>query len=47
MTDRGEKGAVISISSHVVRGSVGNRAVVFALETLGYPVWALPTDRLV
>lgn len=36
-------GAVIVISSHVVRGSVGNRASVFALETLGYPVWALPT----
>ena len=35
--------AVIVISSHVVRGSVGNRAVVFALETLGFPVWALPT----
>lgn len=40
MTD---KGAVIAISSHVVRGSVGNRASVFALETLGHPVWALPT----
>ncbi|CAN7285446.1 pyridoxal kinase PdxY [Pararhizobium sp. LjRoot238] len=36
-------GAVIVISSHVIRGSVGNRAAVFALETLGYPVWALPT----
>ncbi|RDL49555.1 Pyridoxine/pyridoxal/pyridoxamine kinase [Ensifer sp. M14] len=36
-------GAVIVISSHVVRGTVGNRAVVFALETLGHPVWALPT----
>ncbi len=36
-------GAVIVISSHVVRGSVGNRAAVFALETLGIPVWALPT----
>ena len=36
-------GAVIVISSHVVRGSVGNRAAVFALESLGYPVWALPT----
>lgn len=36
-------GAVIVISSHVVRGSVGNRAVVFALETLGHQVWALPT----
>ncbi|CAH0338666.1 pyridoxal kinase PdxY [Rhizobium sp. CECT 9324] len=35
--------AVIVISSHVVRGSVGNRAAVFALETLGHPVWALPT----
>lgn len=37
------EGAVIVISSHVVRGSVGNRAAVFALETLGRPVWALPT----
>ncbi|KQV73372.1 pyridoxal kinase PdxY [Rhizobium sp. Root1220] len=36
-------GTVIVISSHVVRGSVGNRAAVFALETLGHPVWALPT----
>ena len=36
-------GAVIVISSHVVRGSVGNRAAVFALEMLGFPVWALPT----
>lgn len=35
--------AVIVISSHVVRGSVGNRAAVFALETLGFPVWAVPT----
>ncbi|NGN42069.1 pyridoxal kinase PdxY [Mesorhizobium sp. CGMCC 1.15528] len=38
--------AVIVISSHVVRGSVGNRAAVFALETLGYPVWAVPTVTL-
>ncbi|MBW9065514.1 pyridoxal kinase PdxY [Rhizobium herbae] len=36
-------GAVIVISSHVIRGSVGNRAAVFAFETLGYPVWAVPT----
>ncbi|SMC89043.1 pyridoxal kinase PdxY [Rhizobium sp. RU36D] len=36
-------GAVIVISSHVVRGGVGNRAAVFALETLGFPVWAMPT----
>jgi pyridoxine kinase len=35
--------AVIAISSHVVRGSVGNRAIVFALETLGFPVWSVPT----
>lgn len=41
--DRTAPGAVIVISSHVVRGSVGNRAAVFALETLGHPVWAVPT----
>jgi len=35
--------AVIVISSHVMRGSVGNRAAVFALETLGHSVWAIPT----
>ncbi len=35
--------AVIVLSSHVARGSVGNRAAVFALETLGFPVWAVPT----
>ncbi len=35
--------AVIVVSSHVVRGSVGNRASVFALETLRRPVWAVPT----
>ncbi|WP_404863376.1 pyridoxal kinase PdxY [Georhizobium sp. MAB10] len=38
-----DRKAVIVISSHVVRGSVGNRAAVFALESLGHPVWALPT----
>ena len=38
--------AVIVISSHVARGSVGNRAAVFALETLGHPVWAVPTILL-
>jgi pyridoxine kinase len=38
--------AIIVISSHVVRGTVGNRAAVFALETLGFPVWALPTITL-
>ena len=35
--------AVIVVSSHVVRGSVGNRAKVFTLEALGFPVWAVPT----
>lgn len=40
------RAAVIVISSHVVRGSVGNRAAVFALETLGHPVWAVPTVTL-
>ncbi|WP_011582537.1 MULTISPECIES: pyridoxal kinase PdxY [Chelativorans] len=35
--------AVIVVSSHVARGSVGNRASVFALEALGHPVWAVPT----
>lgn len=39
----GARRAVIVISSHVARGSVGNRAAVFALETLGFPVWAVPT----
>ncbi|MBB4066826.1 pyridoxal kinase PdxY [Gellertiella hungarica] len=43
MKGAADKGAVIAISSHVVRGSVGNRAAVFALEMLGHPVWSLPT----
>lgn len=43
MQHKPDQGAVLVISSHVVRGSVGNRAAVFALETLGHPVWALPT----
>jgi pyridoxine kinase len=38
--------AVIVISSHVARGSVGNRAMVFALERLGFNVWAVPTVLL-
>ena len=38
--------AVIAISSHVARGAVGNRAIVFALETLGHPVWSVPTVLL-
>ncbi|SKA35558.1 pyridoxal kinase PdxY [Consotaella salsifontis] len=45
-TMRQDKPAVIAISSHVVRGAVGNRATVFALETLGFPVWSMPTVLL-
>jgi pyridoxine kinase len=37
---------VVVISSHVARGTVGNRAAVFALESLGFPVWAVPTVTL-
>ena len=37
------KPAVLVISSHVVRGSVGGRAAVFALQRMGFPVWSLPT----
>ena len=37
---------MVCISSHVARGSVGNRAIVFALESLGFPVWAVPTVTL-
>jgi len=37
------KPAVIVATSHVVRGSVGGRAAVFALERMGFPVWSLPT----
>ncbi len=39
----GGKPAILSISSLVVRGTVGNRAIVPALEALGHPVWSLPT----
>jgi len=35
--------AVISIASHVARGGVGNRAMVFALERFGIETWAVPT----
>ncbi|RFC64529.1 pyridoxal kinase [Fulvimarina endophytica] len=38
--------SVLAISSQVVRGAVGNRAVVFALESLGFTVWSLPTITL-
>ena len=38
-----KKPSVIVISSHVVRGTVGNRAAAFALEVMGFPVWIVPT----
>ncbi|MFD0917262.1 pyridoxal kinase PdxY [Pseudahrensia aquimaris] len=38
--------AVIVISSHVVRGTVGNRAAALALEVMGFPVWTVPTITL-
>lgn len=38
--------AILSISSHVVRGAVGNRSAVFAFEELGFPVWSVPTVTL-
>jgi pyridoxine kinase len=44
--DSASNPAVIVISGHVVRGAVGNRAAVFALESLGFPVWAVPTVTL-
>jgi pyridoxine kinase len=37
---------VLVISSHVARGSVGNRAMTFALERLGFTAWAVPTVLL-
>jgi pyridoxine kinase len=37
------KPAVIVVSSHVVRGAVGGRGSVFALERIGFPVWSVPT----
>jgi pyridoxine kinase len=39
-------GVVLLISSQVARGSVGNRAMVFALERLGFTVIAVPTVLL-
>lgn len=34
---------VLTISSQVVRGHVGNSAAVFALQRLGHDVWPLPS----
>jgi pyridoxine kinase len=41
--DKTSPAEIIAISSHVMRGSVGNRAIVFSLETMGHPVWSVPT----
>ncbi len=38
--------AILSIQSDVVYGHVGNGAARFALERLGFEVWALPTILL-
>ena len=46
LAKNGNRPAVIVISSHVVRGTVGNRAAAFALEVLGFPVWIVPTITL-
>ncbi|MEO0619117.1 MAG: pyridoxal kinase [Pseudomonadota bacterium] len=34
---------IVSISSQVVRGSVGNSVTSFALQRLGHTVWQIPT----
>jgi len=41
-----ERPAIVVMSSHVARGAVGNRAIVPALERLGFPVWVIPTVTL-
>jgi pyridoxine kinase len=46
MIQPSEKPLVIVVSSHVASGTVGNRAAVFALERLGFPVVAVPTVAL-
>jgi pyridoxine kinase len=46
MTGHGQRPAIIVVSSHVAYGGVGNRAVVFALERLGFTVIAVPTVLL-
>ncbi len=37
---------IVVISSHVSHGCVGNRAIGFALERLGFRVWLVPTILL-
>ena len=38
--------AILCVSSHVARGTVGNRAAAFACEALGHAVWSVPTVLL-
>ncbi len=40
------KPAVLVVTSDVVRGAIGSRAAGFALERLGFPVWAVRTVTL-
>ncbi len=40
------RGEILVVNSQVVRGAVGGRPSVFALERLGFPVWFLPTVLL-
>ena len=40
------KSTVLVATSHVVRGGIGGRAAVFALERLGHRVWSVPTVML-
>ncbi|MEP3278842.1 MAG: bifunctional hydroxymethylpyrimidine kinase/phosphomethylpyrimidine kinase [Stappiaceae bacterium] len=42
----GRKQSVLVITSQVIRGGIGGRAAVFALERLGNSVWFLPTILL-
>ncbi|ADZ68768.1 pyridoxal kinase [Polymorphum gilvum] len=44
--DAGAHPPVLVITSQVVRGGIGGRGAVFALERLGFPVWFLPTILL-
>ncbi|NBN65866.1 pyridoxal kinase [Microvirga tunisiensis] len=41
-----DRPAILVITSQVVRGGIGARGAVFALERLGFPVWFLPTVLL-
>ena len=40
------RASIIVVSSHVARGTVGNRAAAHAIEALGHPVWSVPTVLL-